>query len=167
MKEIPANLRKLVEFVERPKYGVGVCGGSDFYKTAISEGLFREGDIVYDLGCGDGTHLPLLSEVVGEGMIYGIDIAPGLVSNAKKISSGLKNVEIYHMDASNLESPLNYESADRVLAFEVTQMIPKSLVHKILDEAIAASKPGGVIATNFESKDYFGMWLKNLELLRR
>jgi SAM-dependent methyltransferase len=47
----------------------------------------RPGDAVLDLGCGDGSHLRVLSETVRTGI--GIDLAPGMIREARREAGSL------------------------------------------------------------------------------
>ncbi len=155
MKETPSDLKKLVEYVERPEYGFERYGGSKIYDLALSEGWVQEGDVIYDLGCGDGAQLPKIAQAVGTGKVYGVDVAPSLVANARKTTSKLSNVEVYQMDARNLETPLEYGTADKVFVSEVVGMVPKKSAYELLNQSILAAKPKGKIIANMNSKEFF------------
>lgn len=92
-----------------PTYeGVGVA-----WFVPIAERLVDEIDIhpswhVLDVGCGTGAALPSLSAAVGpSGRVVGIDISEGMLDRARETAArrGLRNVELYHLDATDPDLP--------------------------------------------------------------
>lgn len=150
---IPPDLKRMIEHVENnPEYNYE----SRFYKLAISKGLVRKGDKVYDLGCGYGYQLPFLSRSVGtSGKIFAVDIVPSSVANAQKESFFLDNIEALQKDARKINPPLNYNYADKVLLIEVMGMLPKQSSYQILNESILALKPKGKIIATMANKEFY------------
>lgn len=126
-----------------------------FYNIVLRLGLVGKQDTVYDLGCGNGYHLPNLSRAVDNGKIYGVEIAPSRVANARKATSNFNNVEIHQMDARKLQSPLERNAADKVLLLEVLGLVPKDFACNMINEAILATKPHGKIIATMVSKEFF------------
>lgn len=79
---------------------------SDFVKKS---GL-KEGDVVWDLGCGTGTMTDFLAITVGEkGHVYAVDISKESLDIAKeKIEKlGIKNVTFLNTDIESMNFPEN------------------------------------------------------------
>ena len=100
------------------------------------------GDVVYDLGCGDGnTALPearLAAEVVG------VDIASNLVAAAKRRAqdAGITNCSFHEGDATDLKE-LEDASFDLVVSIFGAMFAPKPA--DVAKEMVRVTKPGGRI----------------------
>lgn len=151
-RAIPPDLKKMVRHIESNNPN---AQQTIFYNIALKLELVDKRDTVYDLGCGNGYHLPELSLAAYKGKIYGVEIAPTRVANAKKVASNLNNVEIYHMDARKLQPPLIPNTADKVLLLEVLGLVPKDFAHNMINEAVSAAKPQGKIVATMLSKEFF------------
>lgn len=94
------------------------------------------GDVVLDLGCGTGANFPYLREAVGaEGVVVGVDFAPGPVAIARDRADEWENVHVLRGDAARppvLDSSERSQevldrdgrSPDAVLASFVVGMLP-------------------------------------------
>ncbi len=76
------------------------CGG------AVNLSNPRPGETCIDLGCGKGTDLIRLREAVGEqGLVYGVDIAEGMLAKAGKTIEkfGYTNVRLVRSELETLQ----------------------------------------------------------------
>src|ERR1700683_3705730 len=72
-------------------------------KAVRKTGLGR-GDSVLEIGCGTGRNFPYLREAVGpEGNIYGVDISPGMLRQARQLcdANDWRNIELRECDAAD------------------------------------------------------------------
>jgi ubiquinone/menaquinone biosynthesis C-methylase UbiE len=110
----------------------------------LKEAGIREGFHVLDYGCGPGSYVKPVSEIVGEsGKVYALDIQPLAVESVKKISEkhGLKNVETI---LSDRKTGLPDESIDVVLLYDTFHDLvdPKGA----LEELRRVLKPDGILS---------------------
>ena len=105
----------------------------------------RNGQSVLDVATGTGlVAIPAAEKVGADGQVMGIDLAPGMLAQAReKISaSGLQNIELIEADAESI--PLNDNQFDVIFCCEGLVLfadIPASL-----KKWYGALKPGGFIA---------------------
>lgn len=85
------------------------------------------GDVVLDLGCGTGANFPYLREAVGpDGIVVGVDFAPGPVRIARDRAVDWDNVHVLRGDAARLPIGRRGQYApDAVLASFVMGMLPE------------------------------------------
>lgn len=116
---------------------------------AILRGIgIKRGWRVLDAGCGNGSHLPVLAELVGRrGQIHALDIAPehiGAVqrlARTRKLESSVKT----HI-ASVLRIPLPNQSVDAVWNANVSQYLTDDELYSMLAEFRRVTRRGGVVA---------------------
>ncbi|SDT08886.1 methyltransferase domain-containing protein [Microlunatus soli] len=118
---------------------------------ARAELSIRPGQTVVDVGCGLGTELLELADLVGaHGMAYGIEPHPGLRGHALRRAAGREQVRIIDGDAGAL--PLAAGSVDAVTCERVFQHLhdPQAAA----DEFARILTPGGrvvLIDTDWET----------------
>jgi len=94
----------------------------DFFKPRkdiVMEVGIEEGFRVLDYGCGSGSYVAAVAELVGKsGKVYALDIQPLAIEMVKKIvaKKQLKNVETI---LSDRKTGLADDSVDRVLLYDV------------------------------------------------
>jgi ubiquinone/menaquinone biosynthesis C-methylase UbiE len=123
---------------------------------------------ILDVGCGGGRTIQKLAALATEGMVYGVDYAPGSVAasrvkNAQLIKAG--QVEIKQASVSQL--PFPEARLDLVTAVE-TQYYWPDLV-KDMQEILRVLKPGGkliVIAESYKKGAYNKLQRPVMKLLR-
>ena len=97
-----------------------------------------------DYGCGPGSYVRTVSEMVGEsGKVYALDIEPLAVESVKKISEkhGLKNVETI---LSDRKTGLPDESIDVVLLYDTFHDLADP--NGVLEELKCVLKPNGILS---------------------
>jgi ubiquinone/menaquinone biosynthesis C-methylase UbiE len=80
----------------------------DSRRKAVSRLGLAAGDNVLDIGCGTGRSLSYLQKAVGPtGRVYGIDISPGMLRQARKSCdvNGWENVDLVQCDAAEFAAP--------------------------------------------------------------
>ena len=121
-----------------PSYG---CG------TPFDASLFREGEVIVDLGSGPGRDALLAARAVGAaGRVIGVDMTPEMLESATAAAgrSGVTNVEFRLGDIEAL--PLAGGSADVVISNCVLSLVPDK--RKAFAEAFRILRPGGRLIVN-------------------
>jgi len=117
---------------------------------------------VLDVACGRGAALLPAAEQVGQdGRVVGVDIASGMVSrtSAEVERAGLKNVELFEMDAERLEFP--EASFDCVLCGFSIFFFPN--LWRGLGEFHRVLKAGGRLGvTTFAEENEFLDWTRSV-----
>jgi len=119
----------------------------DFFRprnNIVKEAGIREGFHVLDYGCGPGSYVRAVSEIVGEsGRVHALDIHPLAVESVKKIAEKhhLTNVETI---LSDCKTGLPDESTDVVLLYDTFHDLfnPK----EVLEELNRILKPDGILS---------------------
>lgn len=106
-----------------------------------------------DVGCSVGLQLRWAYER-GFGRLYGIDIDPKVVEMAKKQLGDLHDkVTLFHGCADYL--PLDNDSVDTVIFFEVLEHIPEDLRPTVIGEIHRVLRPGGRLIMTTPHKGLF------------
>jgi ubiquinone/menaquinone biosynthesis C-methylase UbiE len=119
----------------------------DFFrprKDIVKEVGIREGFHVLDYGCGSGSYVASVAELVGKsGKVYALDIQPLAIDMVKKIvaKKQLTNVETILSDRM---TGLPDESADRVLLYDVFHDLKDP--EGVLEELHRVLKSGGILS---------------------
>ena len=80
----------------------------DLRRKAVARMALSRGDSVLEIGCGTGRNFPFLREAVGpEGRIYGVDISPGMLRQARALreAKDWRNIELCECDAADYAAP--------------------------------------------------------------
>jgi ubiquinone/menaquinone biosynthesis C-methylase UbiE len=110
----------------------------------LKEVAIKPGFYVLDYGCGPGSYVVPLAELVGEsGKIYALDIHPLAVQKVKNIASErqLANVETI---LSDWQTGLHDNSLNVVLLYDIFHHLSDR--HKVLKELHRVLKPDGVLS---------------------
>jgi ubiquinone/menaquinone biosynthesis C-methylase UbiE len=113
-------------------------------KNILKEVGIKPGFHVLDYGCGPGSYIVPLAELVGEsGKIYALDIHPLAISKVQNIASKKKlaNVETI---LSDCQTGLHRNSLDVVLLYDIFHHL--SDPDKILQELHRVLKPDGILS---------------------
>ena len=115
-------------------------------KNILKEVGIKPGFRVLDYGCGPGSYIIPLAELVGEsGRVYALDIHPLAIRKVQNIASKKKlaNVEII---LSDCKTGLHRNSLDVVLLYDVFHGLTDP--HKVLKELHRVLKPDGILSFN-------------------
>ena len=110
----------------------------------VKEARIREGFHVLDYGCGPGSYVKAVSEIVREsGKVYALDIHRLAVESVKKISEkhGLKNVETI---LSDRKTGLPDGSIEVVLLYDTFHDLVDP--NGVLEELSRVLKPDGILS---------------------
>jgi ubiquinone/menaquinone biosynthesis C-methylase UbiE len=112
----------------------------------LREAGIDPGSHVLDYGCGPGSYIVPLAELVGpSGKIYALDIHPLAVQMVQRLASNkqLSNVETIHSDC---DTGLPEDSIDVVLLYDILHDLSNS--DSILRELRRVLKPSGVLSVH-------------------
>lgn len=147
---------KLVENAEKPDGFWGKLmirsmnkGHSELTDWALCHIKTEPGDYVLDVGCGGGKTVGKLSNMVGNGKVYGIDYSDLCIKKAEKLNH--KNVlcgKVKLQKATVSALPFDSDKFDLVTAVETYYFWPDKL--NDLREIWRVLKPGGKIMLVFE-----------------
>ena len=110
----------------------------------LKEVRIKPGSHVLDYGCGPGSYIVPLAELVGKsGKIYALDIHPLAIRKVKAMASekGLPNVQAIQSDD---ETGLPDNSLDVVLLYDVFHLL--SDPNRILGELHRVLTPNGILS---------------------
>lgn len=113
-------------------------------KHILNESGTMPGFHVLDYGCGPGSYISSLVDMVGEkGKIYALDIHPLAIRKVQNIISKkqLKNVQTIH---SEYKTGLPDNSIDTVLLYDVFHTLKDP--YKVLSELYRVLKPEGILS---------------------
>ena len=119
----------------------------DFFRPrrdVVKEAGIREGFSVLDYGCGPGSYVKAVAELVGKsGKIYALDVNPLAVQTVRKIAAenGLTNVETI---LSDCKTELSDESIDLVLLYDTFHDLTNA--DGVLEELYRVLRPEGVLS---------------------
>jgi ubiquinone/menaquinone biosynthesis C-methylase UbiE len=115
--------------------------------NAINLAVAKKGEVCVDLGCGKGTDVIRLAEIVGaEGFVYGIDISDGMLEKAQKNAEkfNVKNVSFIKTDLENIK--INDSKVDLIISnCTINHASDKDIVWK---EMYRILKPGGRVVVS-------------------
>ena len=121
----------------------------DFFRprrNIVKEIGLKPGFQVLDFGCGPGSYIVPVAELVGEpGKIYALDVNPAAIQMVKNLASrkNLKNVETI---LSDCKTGLPDESVDVVLLYDAFHDLHNP--DEVLEELRRVLKPSGVLSFN-------------------
>jgi ubiquinone/menaquinone biosynthesis C-methylase UbiE len=110
-------------------------------RSAVQRLRLSPGERVLDLGCGTGLSLPLLREGVGDsGRVYGVELSPEMLAQARARALGWANVRLLEANAEELELD---EAVDAILCFFTHDIMVSPTA---IPRALRFLKPRGRIA---------------------
>ena len=119
------------------------------YETMIHSVGIQSGWRVLDAGCGSGSFLPLLAELVGSsGHISALDLAPENIEVVENlVNSGRIDCSVAVKVGEVTSLPFEDDSFDAVWCAAVTQYLTDAELQKMLAEFRRVVRPGGIVAT--------------------
>ena len=141
----PSAPRAINNYRAMAKAYDATCTRIEKLRLATVQALaLQPGETVFDIACGTGPTLPLLSDLVGPaGRVVGIELSPemaALARNRVAVQAGCGNVTVLRTSMADFDAS---DKADAVLmcyAHDVLQSEPS------IDRLLAAAKPGARIA---------------------
>jgi ubiquinone/menaquinone biosynthesis C-methylase UbiE len=115
-------------------------------KKILEEVGVKSGDSVLDYGCGSGSYIIPLAELVGEsGKIYALDINPLAIEKGRKIVSKNRLLNV-HFIISDCDTLLPNSCLDVVLLYDILHALKEP--DMILNEIHRLLKPKGILSCN-------------------
>ncbi len=144
-------------------------------KNILKEVGIKEGHYVLDFGCGQGSYIIPLREIVSaSGRIYALDISPIAIQMVNKIIDRYKLSNVVTI-CSDCHTYLTNSSVDAVLLYDILHGLRKN--DDILKELHRLLKPDGIlsirdhhltaneITTNVSNKGFFKLKNKGKKTL--
>ncbi|MCX8158895.1 MAG: protein-L-isoaspartate O-methyltransferase [Candidatus Pacearchaeota archaeon] len=120
----------------------------------------KQGQKILEIGSGTGYVLALLSEIIKEGKIYGVEIIQRLAIKSKNLLQKDSNIEILNRDASNglpefapYDRILISASCPEIPYFLINQLKPNGIIVAAVKQSIVQIKRDG---DNFSVKEFPG-----------
>lgn len=110
----------------------------------LKEAGIQPGFCVLDYGCGPGSYIEPLAELVGPtGKIYALDLHPLAVKKVQKMATrkGIQNIETIESECS---TGLSANQVDVVLLYDVFHELARP--YDVLRELHRIMKPGGALS---------------------
>ena len=121
----------------------------DFIKprmSVLNEVDIKEGFQVLDYGCGPGSYIVPLAELVGDsGKIYALDIHPLAIQTVKRLAAK-KRLANVHTILSDCKTGLPADSLDVVLLYDILHDLHNS--GEVLAELRRVLKPEGILSVS-------------------
>lgn len=119
------------------------------YESMIRSVGIEPGWRVLDAGCGSGSFLPLLADLVGSGgHISGLDLAPENIETVENlVKSGRVHCSVDVKVGGVTSLPYEDNSFDAVWCAAVTQYLSDAELQEMLIEFRRVTRPGGIVAT--------------------
>ncbi|WP_030793031.1 class I SAM-dependent methyltransferase [Streptomyces sp. NRRL S-920] len=118
------------------------------YRAALEQAGIRAGWRVLDAGCGSGTFLPWLADLVGSrGHVTAIDLAEENASLAAERMRGSRSGCSFDVQQGDLRKlPYEDDTFDAVWCANTTQYLDDDELDTVLAEFSRVVRPGGVVA---------------------
>lgn len=122
--------------------------GQPEYDAMLRSAGFQAGWRVLDAGCGSGSFLPQLSELLGPtGRIEAVDLAPENVAHVEAmIASGHLHCPVAARAGNVMMLPYANSSFDAIWSANVTQYLPDADLEAVLAEGRRVLRAGGLLA---------------------
>jgi ubiquinone/menaquinone biosynthesis C-methylase UbiE len=112
-------------------------------RKAVAAMALRPGGTALEVGVGSGRNLPYLLDAVGpSGAVIGVDLSPGMLSEARKLVDrrGASNVQLIEANAATVDYERDFDAVLFSLSYSV---IPADVRPTALDRAWERLRPGG------------------------
>ena len=115
-------------------------------KSVLEEADIKQGFHVLDFGCGPGSYIAPLAELVGKsGKIYALDIHPLAIQKVQKLASK-KRLDNVQTILSDCKTGLPSDSIDLILLYDVFHGLNNANI--ILTELHRVLKPKSILSFN-------------------
>ncbi|MEP2531066.1 methyltransferase domain-containing protein [Shimia sp.] len=124
----------------------------------------RPGEVILDLGCGQGLLSQELARAVGPtGRIIGVDISPDMLDTARKGCADYTNIDILEGAAGRL--PVDSAFLDAAISLQVFEYLPD--VAQALEDLHSKLRPGGRLVIGDMHFDTLAWASDNPDRMRR
>ncbi|MGE3171453.1 MAG: class I SAM-dependent methyltransferase [Planctomycetota bacterium] len=107
-----------------------------------------------EIGCGIGRMLPFFAMLFEQ--VHGVDVAPGMVEEGRRVLAHLPNVT-FHLGNGRSLTGLDDASCDLAISFQVFQHIPdKGVIRDYVADAFRVLKPGGLARFMVKQRPWAG-----------
>lgn len=114
----------------------------------------QDGDVILDLGCGDGYYLHILSNLGLKLKLHGSDYDESGLKRAKKNINN-KNIILKHADLMK-KLPYKDNTFDKIIMSEVAEHLPNDV--KGFKEVRRVLKKGGIVVATVPNHNYPLLW---------
>ena len=97
----------------------------------------KQGQKILEIGAGSGYVLELMSEIIKEGKIYGVELIKELAIKSKKLLSKDSNIII--INKSGFNGLKEFAPYDRILISASAKEVPRHLLEQLKDPGILVS----------------------------
>jgi protein-L-isoaspartate(D-aspartate) O-methyltransferase len=94
----------------------------------------KQGQKILEIGSGSGYVLSLISEIIKEGKIYGLELHRNLAIRSKKLLERDSNIDIFIRNGFNGLKEL--APFDRIIVSASAKSIPSHLIHQLSDDGV-------------------------------
>ena len=134
----------LYSFVTGGLFILGGTSESYIRRKAYIETLPLKGDeIILDLCCANGKGTRVISDMIPNGMIYGIDLNPAMIAFASQNTSTYNNAKFRIGDCSKI--PFKDDKFDIVTATLALHELPTNILKTVLQEIKRVLKNNGYL----------------------
>ncbi|RQO30700.1 hypothetical protein DBR32_08190 [Taibaiella sp. KBW10] len=102
----------------------------------------KPGEKVGDIGCGSGQFLLLVSRFTKAGKVFGIEIEPRLIANARNLFSTYPEEKYVFDTYDGMHFPQALSEMDVIFLIDVLHHVPKALQEAFIKNIAGLLKPG-------------------------
>lgn len=134
-------------------------------RRALELAATKPGEAVLEIGPGTGWALERLCRAVGpDGTVAGIDLAPGMIRQARRRLVGTKSILAL---GDGVALPFLSEGFDLVFMSFVVELFPTNDIARVLDEVFRVLRPGGRLCNLSLTRESPNLMTKIYELGHR
>ncbi len=155
MKLTESELQELARQLQCPEGDDGIKVGemmnftnSNIILKTIESLNLGNGDVVLEIGPGNGDHVKDIIKAGSAVDYHGIDISETMIQEAQRINSGLRNVAFSLSDGLNI--PFEKDHFDKVLTTNTIYFWKKPVAY--INEIARVLKSGGLLSVGFIPK---------------
>jgi ubiquinone/menaquinone biosynthesis C-methylase UbiE len=145
---------------------VKLLGGNRLRRKLVQQADIKPEQNVLEIGCGTGSVLMLIKEVIPNAQVTGLDPDPGALKRANR-KAKKKNAEVRLVEGFSDDLPYPEAFFDRVLSSFMFHHLPEEEKTKTLVEVQRVLKAGGTFhMLDFEKVETKGNWLHSSKQLK-